>query len=88
MKKAIIIGAGSASLSAATELSKKNQNFKILVIENSKFYPIGKTGMFKYNNQDHAILTGLIGVRKICENSILDPWPINIDAEYHEEKNE
>jgi hypothetical protein len=42
--------------------------------------------MFKYNNQDHAILTGLIGARKICDDNSLDPWLVNIDAEYHEEK--
>jgi len=50
------------------------------------FIPIGRTGMFKYNNQDHAILTGLIGARKICDDNSLDPWLVNIDAEYHEEK--
>ena len=50
------------------------------------FIPIGRTGMFKYNNQDHAILTGIIGARKICDDNSLDPWLVNIDAEYHEEK--
>ena len=41
--------------------------------------------MFKYNNQDHAILTGLIGARKFSIDRKLDPWSVNIDAEYHEE---
>jgi hypothetical protein len=25
--------------------------------------PIGRSGMFKYNNQDHAIATGLLAAR-------------------------
>lgn len=53
-------------------------------IEN--FIPVGRTGMFKYNNQDHAILTGIIGANKILKNNKLDPWNVNIDAEYHETK--
>lgn len=67
---------------------KKIEILKSWLSKISNFTPIGRTGMFKYNNQDHAILTGLIGARKICDNSSLDPWLINIDAEYHEEKNE
>ena len=54
-------------------------------IEN--FIPIGRSGMFKYNNQDHAILTGIIGANRILKNNNLDPWNVNIDAEYHESKN-
>ena len=100
-KKIIIIGAGPAGLAAAVEF-KKNNLFNVTIIEKGyqkkideikkwlsqikNFIPIGRTGMFKYNNQDHAILTGLIGARKICDDNSLDPWLVNIDAEYHEEK--
>lgn len=46
--------------------------------------PIGRTGMFKYNNQDHAIATGILGARKCMGYGQLDPWLVNIDAEYQE----
>lgn len=66
---------------------KKIEILKSWLSKISNFTPIGRTGMFKYNNQDHAILTGLIGARKVAINQNLDPWLVNIDAEYHEEKN-
>ncbi len=63
----------------------KNIKKFLSTIEN--FIPIGRSGMFKYNNQDHAILTGIIGANRILKNNNLDPWNVNIDAEYHESKN-
>jgi protoporphyrinogen oxidase len=65
---------------------KKIDEIKKWLSQIKNFIPIGRTGMFKYNNQDHAILTGLIGARKICHDNSLDPWLVNIDAEYHEER--
>jgi len=47
--------------------------------------PIGRSGMFKYNNQDHAIATGLLAARTLTGQGKFDPWLVNIDAEYHEE---
>ncbi|HUC70280.1 MAG TPA: FAD-dependent oxidoreductase [Stellaceae bacterium] len=46
--------------------------------------PIGRSGMFKYNNQDHAMATGLLAARTALGNGHFDPWLVNIDAEYHE----
>ncbi|MFN7926573.1 MAG: FAD-dependent oxidoreductase [Blastocatellia bacterium] len=46
--------------------------------------PIGRSGMFKYNNQDHAIYTGLLAARTAMGYGKYDPWRVNIDAEYHE----
>jgi protoporphyrinogen oxidase len=46
--------------------------------------PIGRCGMFKYNNQDHAIFTGLLAARRALEVGDYNPWQVNIDAEYHE----
>lgn len=48
------------------------------------FLPIGRAGMFKYNNQDHAIATGLLAGRTVLGMGQYDPWLVNIDAEYHE----
>jgi protoporphyrinogen oxidase len=48
--------------------------------------PIGRSGMFKYNNQDHAIATGLLAARTVLGLGTFDPWRVNIDAEYLEEE--
>ena len=46
--------------------------------------PIGRSGMFKYNNQDHAMATGLLAARTALGLGRFDPWLVNIDAEYQE----
>lgn len=47
---------------------------------------VGRNGMHRYNNQDHAMMTGLIVARNIAAGTTLqDPWLVNVDAEYHEE---
>ena len=46
--------------------------------------PIGRSGMFKYNNQDHAIATGLLAARTALGLGKFDPWNVNIDGEYYE----
>ncbi|MFO1059985.1 MAG: FAD-dependent oxidoreductase [Dongiaceae bacterium] len=48
--------------------------------------PIGRSGMFKYNNQDHAMATGLLAARTAVGAGRFDPWLVNIDAAYHEER--
>ncbi len=45
---------------------------------------IGRNGMHKYNNQDHAMMTGLLAARNIL-GADFDVWKVNSDAEYHEE---
>jgi|TARA_B100000902_G_scaffold40680_1_gene48270 protoporphyrinogen oxidase len=46
---------------------------------------IGRSGMFKYNNQDHAMATGLYAARNLLGLGNFDPWEVNVDGEYHEE---
>jgi len=45
----------------------------------------GRNGMHKYDNQDHAMLTGLMAARNIMGGSF-DLWRVNSDAEYLEEE--
>jgi len=45
--------------------------------------PIGRYGMFKYNNMDHSILTGLYAAENILGSSH-NIWEINAEEEYHE----
>ena len=48
---------------------------------------IGRYGAFKYNNQDHSILMGLLCSDLINNNSQdVDLWSINTDTEYQEDK--
>jgi protoporphyrinogen oxidase len=46
--------------------------------------PIGRAGMFKYNNQDHSIASGQLAARTALGVGSFDPWCVNSDAEYHE----
>ncbi len=46
---------------------------------------VGRNGMHKYNNQDHAMMTAMLCVENIlAEEKIYDLWQVNGDAEYHE----
>jgi protoporphyrinogen oxidase len=46
---------------------------------------VGRNGMHKYNNQDHAMMTAMLCVRNIVSGEQLyDVWQVNQDAEYHE----
>lgn len=48
---------------------------------------IGRYGLFKYNNMDHSILTGLYAAKNIIMGQkAYDTWSVNTDEEYHEEK--
>jgi protoporphyrinogen oxidase len=46
---------------------------------------VGRNGMHKYNNQDHAMMTALLAARNILagENRY-DVWSVNEDGQYHE----
>ena len=46
---------------------------------------VGRNGMHKYNNQDHAMMTGLMAARNIMGASY-DLWRVNSDAQYLEEE--
>ena len=46
---------------------------------------IGRNGMHRYNNQDHAMMTAMLTVRNIIAGArLFDVWAVNEDAEYHE----
>lgn len=51
-------------------------------IEN--LHPIGRYGAFKYNNQDHSILMGLLASEKILQGRGHDLWRINTEDVYQE----
>jgi hypothetical protein len=52
------------------------------------FQTIGRNGLHRYNNQDHAMLTGMLAVRNLMLGQRNDLWSVNADKEYHEEVRE
>jgi len=49
------------------------------------FQTIGRNGLHRYNNQDHAMLTGMLAVRNMVLGEHNDLWSVNTEQEYHEE---
>ncbi len=46
---------------------------------------VGRNGMHKYNNQDHAMMTAMLCAENIrAGRQVYDLWAVNQDAEYHE----
>ena len=48
------------------------------------FQTIGRNGLHRYNNQDHAMLTGMLAVRNLILEEEHDLWNVNADDTYHE----
>jgi protoporphyrinogen oxidase len=68
-------------------------NVKLMREELEAKYPtlhlVGRNGMHRYNNQDHAMMTAMLTVRNIEAGArIYDIWGVNEDAEYHESGDE
>ena len=48
-------------------------------------HPVGRNGMFRYNNQDHSMFTAMLTVENIMTGTTHDVWEVNVEEEYHEE---
>ena len=46
---------------------------------------IGRYGSFKYNNQDHSILMGILASENLAENKSHNLWDVNTDYESYQE---
>ena len=46
---------------------------------------IGRYGSFKYNNQDHSMLMGILAAKEITEGKSHHLWNVNTDSDYQEE---
>ena len=65
------------------------ENLAVVRRELALRYPglhlVGRNGMHKYNNQDHAMMTGMLTAKNIVAGRMLfDTWAVNEDAEYGE----
>lgn len=47
--------------------------------------PIGRYGAFKYNNQDHSILMGLLAAENLLQQKQHDLWAVNTDYSTYQE---
>ncbi len=64
-------------------------NLRMIRLELETRFPslhlVGRNGMHKYNNQDHAMMTGMLTAENILAGRTLyDVWQVNEDAEYCE----
>lgn len=56
-----------------------------LAVKYPTLHLVGRNGMHRYNNQDHAMMTAMLTVRNIhAGEKLYDIWDVNEDAEYHE----
>jgi len=46
---------------------------------------VGRYGAFKYNNQDHSLLMGILAAENVLSPGKHDLWSVNSDSEYQEE---
>ena len=65
------------------------ENMRNIRLDLELHYPslhlVGRNGMHKYNNQDHAMMTAMLTAKNILAGERLyDIWDVNEDAEYHE----
>ena len=65
------------------------ENLRMIRFELASRFPalhlVGRNGMHKYNNQDHAMMTGMLTAANILAGrTIFDVWQVNEDAEYGE----
>jgi protoporphyrinogen oxidase len=65
------------------------RNVEVIREELEREYPnlhlVGRNGMHKYNNQDHAMMTAMLTAENILAGKpLFDVWRVNEDAEYHE----
>ncbi len=48
-------------------------------------HPVGRNGMFRYNNADHSMYTAMLTVENIATGTTHDVWEVNVEEDYHEE---
>ncbi len=68
-----------------TGYKKPLNTIQKFVSEYKNLQVIGRYGAFKYNNQDHSILMGLLAAENIAEGKDHDLWGINTDYENYQE---
>jgi len=47
---------------------------------------VGRSGMHRYNNQDHSMLSAMTAVHRMLGQEDSDPWTVNTERSNHEEQ--
>jgi protoporphyrinogen oxidase len=70
------------------DYAKRLQEIKQKIAEDCPgLIQVGRNGLHRYNNQDHAMMTAILATKNILAGETLfDLWQVNEDAEYHEIK--
>jgi protoporphyrinogen oxidase len=68
----------------AFDYQKNIEIIKSFLSKIKNLQTIGRAGMFRYNNMDHSVLSGIYAAKNILggNNNI---WDVNAEEEYHEE---
>ena len=61
------------------------ETIKVYLATLENLQTIGRNGLHRYNNQDHAMLTGMLAVRNLLFGEQNNLWQVNAEQEYHEE---
>lgn len=61
------------------------EKIKAFLADITNLQCVGRCGMFKYNNMDHSVLSGLLAADNIL-GADNDLWAVNTEQEYHEDK--
>jgi protoporphyrinogen oxidase len=56
-----------------------------LEVHTPNLHPVGRNGMFRYNNQDHSMFTAQLTVQNLVDGTAHDVWDVNVEEDYHEE---
>lgn len=68
------------------QYKERLQKIKTFLKTQKNLYCVGRSGLHRYNNQDHSIKTAMLVCENILTNKDLyDPWLVNQDAIYQEE---
>jgi protoporphyrinogen oxidase len=68
-----------------TDYEKCLETIKEYLAGLENFQTIGRNGLHRYNNQDHAMLTGMYAVRNMLDGEQHDLWAVNAEQTYLEE---
>ncbi len=68
-----------------SEYAQSLETIKAYLATLENLQTIGRNGLHRYNNQDHAMLTGMLAVRNLLYGEQNNLWQVNAEQEYHEE---
>jgi protoporphyrinogen oxidase len=69
---------------------KEIATLKDYLLSISNLYCVGRNGQHRYNNMDHSMLTAINSAKHILGDTSISKesvWEVNVEKEYHEEKN-